>query len=331
MRLVPRLAICRNHCFLDETAGKEDDIMTIETRDRVLFAQGDAVRLPLADSSMSLVVGSPPYLEQRSYYEDGKDLGIARDCLTWVNWMIRVTTEALRVSQGLVVWVCAAPTRDRNYLPGPEGLVWEWYRRGGLQECPVYWKRDGIPGSGGDQWFKKNIEYCLAFKKKPKLPYADNTACGHPPKCEPGGAMSNRTRNGKRVNAKKITTGGERQKRGEVQYFVQPDLANPGNLLDKGVTGGGNMRSDWAHENEAPYPVDVPEFFIKSFTRPGDLVLDPFSGSGTTVEAASALGRVGVGIDLRASQCRIGIQRIARPHQSVLPSRRINKPCPLFD
>jgi DNA modification methylase len=88
------------------------------------------------------------------------------------------------------------------------------------------------------------------------------------------------------------------------------EIANPGNLIRAHV-GRGHMGSNIAHENEAPYPERIPEFFIRSHCPPGGLVLDPFSGSATTVAAARKLGRVGVGADLRQSQCLLGKRRIA--------------------
>ena len=48
----------------------------------------------------------------------------------------------------------------------------------------------------------------------------------------------------------------------------------------------------------APFPIDIPEFAVKMFSYPGDIVLDPFGGSFTSVIAAKQLGRTGVGIEL---------------------------------
>jgi len=80
-----------------------------------VIMQSDAMRLPLADQSVDLVLGSPPYVDCRQYLEDGRDLGIARDAAAWVAWMLDVTTEALRVSKGAVIWVACGKTEDRNY------------------------------------------------------------------------------------------------------------------------------------------------------------------------------------------------------------------------
>jgi DNA modification methylase len=47
----------------------------------------------------------------------------------------------------------------------------------------------------------------------------------------------------------------------------------------------------------APFPIQLPERCILACSKPGDTVLDPFSGSGTTVRAAQDLGRMGIGVD----------------------------------
>jgi hypothetical protein len=90
-----------------------------------------------------------------------------------------------------------------------------------------------------------------------------------------------------------------------------PKIANPGNcIIVKARVGGGHMGSKLCHENEAPFPEDMAEFFVRSFCPPGGIVLDPFSGSGTTVSVAVACGRRGIGIDIRPSQVQLGTRRL---------------------
>lgn len=285
-----------------------------------LIVRADAEHLPFPDASMDIVIGSPPYIDARLYLEDGRDLGISRDLDAWVAWMLDVTAEALRVSKGLVVWVCAGVTRDRTYQPGPEALLADWVRRGGSAYRPVYWHRVGIPGSGGDDWFRFDVEYCLAFKRPGKLPWADCTANGWDAVCGPGGAMANRTRKGDRIVGRVINMTTRRGRTGDREgardypchdrYKDEGLKVNPGTLLSTGAGGSANLGHALAHDNEAPYPIDVPAWFISSHAPPGGLVLDPFLGSGTTLQAAAELGRVGVGCDLRASQCDLARRRL---------------------
>lgn len=49
--------------------------------------------------------------------------------------------------------------------------------------------------------------------------------------------------------------------------------------------------------HSAPFPKEIPEFAVKMFSYPGECVLDPFSGLGTSLKTASDLGRIGIGIE----------------------------------
>jgi hypothetical protein len=334
-----------------------------------LLLQADARRIPLADSSVDLVFGSPPYCDARTY-----GIGAQRDCDEWVTWMLDAVAECQRVSRGPVVMVAAGVTRDRNYQPACEGLMWEWWKRGG--ECQLYrpcvFHRVGIPGSGGDDWFRSDWEFVMCFKRPGPLPWSDNTAMGHPPKWGPGGEMSNRLSDGARVNqwgpvgskngamkshqrahgkvpfskekpshatynkwghslntptcAARLADG-SRDKRfrpshrthtrsradgsDEIQNHSVPVLANPGNVI-KAIVGGGVMGPPEVHENEAPFPERLAEWFVKSCCPPGGIVLDPFSGSGTTASVAVQFDRLAIGADLRFSQCQLGQRRIGK-------------------
>lgn len=166
---------------------------------------GDCVEVMgrMEPESVDLVFGSPPYMDARTYGIDA-----VYDCEEWVEWMLKVSEAAIRISKGLVLWVVAGVQRKNCYWPGCEGLMWEWWKRGNHLWRPcVWWKVDsneggtGIPGSGGKQWLRADWEYVLAFKKEGPLPWADNTVMGHEPVYKQvGGEMSNRTVDGRRAN-----------------------------------------------------------------------------------------------------------------------------------
>jgi hypothetical protein len=310
-----------------------------------LVGVADAGRIPLGDRAVNLTIGSPPYLDCRTYGRSD----VARGCSEWIDWMLGVTAEALRVTDGPVLWVAAGKTEDRNYLPACEGLMWEWWKRGGHAYRPCYWHRNGIMGSGGDQWFRADVEYVMAFKRPGPLPWSDNTAMGHPPRWGPGGEMSYRLKDGHRRNqwgGHVNKTIDARKRDGDYSSAAKPShvvpgrdgysvpaLANPGNLFSTGAAGGNHLGHRLAHENDAPYPEAVPEFFIRSLAPPGGTVLDPFSGSGSTLAAAARAGRRGIGLDLRPSQARIAMRRLSRPHAPAprASARNGSAPAPLFD
>jgi hypothetical protein len=120
--------------------------------------------------------------------------------------------------------------------------------------------------------------------------------------------------NGRAVSRTRLNTepdGSQRE-----QGYTVPVLANPGNVIEC-VVGGGVMGSHRCHENEAPFPEKLAEFFIRSFCPPGGTVADIFCGSGTVPKVASMCGRNSIGVDIRASQIE-------------LTARRLREECPMF-
>lgn len=59
-------------------------------------------------------------------------------------------------------------------------------------------------------------------------------------------------------------------------------------------------------------PINLIRQFIEDFTDPGDLILDPFMGSGTTLRAAKDLGRRAIGIEIEERYCEIAVRRLAQ-------------------
>lgn len=281
----------------------------------------------MPDDSVDLVFCSPPYEAQRSY-----GIGFSLKGQEWVDWAAERFRECYRVSRGLTCWVVEGNTRKFAYSGAPFLLFADLIRgdpaRGiaplKMRKPPVY-QRFGIPGSGGPDFLKNNYEPIICASKG-RLPWSDNTACGHSPKCPPGGAPSHQSRDG-RVNRPRLhAKGGDSDGAKVIRQYIPPKRANPGNIIDCGAAGGGNMGSKLSTENEAPFPERLPEFFIRSFCPPGGRVLDIFSGSGTTAAAAIKAGRRAVAVDCRVSQCNLTLRRVdeARRHvaQEVTTSSR---------
>ena len=62
----------------------------------------------------------------------------------------------------------------------------------------------------------------------------------------------------------------------------------------------------------APFPVELPRRCIELYTFAGDVVLDPFNGSGTTCVASKLTGRTYIGVDLSSEYCQIAEERLAQ-------------------
>lgn len=255
-------------------------------------------------NSVDLVFTSPPYEDARTYGIDFKAKGDE-----WVSWCVPRVMECLRVCKGLTGWVVEGRTRGYRYSNAPMRLAVAVENAGGVPRKPPVYNRVGIPGSGGPDWLRNDYEFVLAWTREAgRLPWSDNTAMGHPPKFAPGGEPSHRLSNGRRCNLvhTKTMPNGEKKQQG----YVAPERANPGNVI-RCHGGGGHMGSKIAHENEAPFPESLAEFFIASFCPPGGTVLDPHGGSGTVAAVAKRLGRNSISIDVRASQTELQRRRLA--------------------
>jgi site-specific DNA-methyltransferase (adenine-specific) len=73
-------------------------------------------------------------------------------------------------------------------------------------------------------------------------------------------------------------------------------------------------------EHPTAKPVDLMKFFVHLFSNPGDVILDPFFGHGTTGVAAKLLGRQFIGIEISEKYCEIARKRI----DGTLVNRKLN-------
>jgi site-specific DNA-methyltransferase (adenine-specific)/site-specific DNA-methyltransferase (cytosine-N4-specific) len=256
----------------------------------------------LPKDSVDLFFFSPPYEDARVYGRAGA-LFKGQE---WVDWMVQVFLAASPKVKGLIACVCQGRTRKFQWSATPALLMADLHRAGFNLRNPPIFHRNGISGSGSVDWLRSDYEWIVTATRPGRLPWSDNTACGKTPKYREGGEISHRTKSGARVNRVKR----QRIENGfEVQSYSHPKIANPGNVLRFSV-GGGRMGHDLAHENEAPFPLGLAEFFVKSFCPPDGIVLDCFCGSGTTGHAALLHGRRFLGSDLRDNQVDITKQRL---------------------
>jgi hypothetical protein len=70
-------------------------------------------------------------------------------------------------------------------------------------------------------------------------------------------------------------------------------------------------------DDDVRYPESLVRYFLEEYTRPGDLVFDPFAGFGTTLVAAEALGRVGYGLELDNAKLDYARSRLGAPERLI--------------
>jgi hypothetical protein len=87
------------------------------------------------------------------------------------------------------------------------------------------------------------------------------------------------------------------------QGMKQEGIALPSNVLEL------KTERTQTDDHSAPYPVDLPSFFIKAYSDAGDVIFDPFMGSGTTLIAAEQEGRSAYGCEISPTYCDVIVRR----------------------
>ena len=255
---------------------------------------GDCLDLipSLEDGSVSLVVTSPPYAQQRAgHYE-----GIPEEDYPefTVQWMTAL--EPKMTPDGSVFLVIRPHVKDgvlSDYLLKTRLAV----REAGWHECEeLIWLKPDAPPLGSLKRPRRTWESILWFSRSPQ-PYCDLKACG---------------RGSERVGfngAIKFAEGGVSEK---TAWHPCVESLGKGNgvarITDVIVANVGGNEPGLDHP--AVFPLGLAEQLVKTFCQSGDLVLDPFCGSGQTLLAAKGCGRRYLGIEREAKYVRIALGRL---------------------
>lgn len=240
---------------------------------------GDCLELlkNIEDNSVDLVITSPPYAERRkSAYG-----GISED--EYVQWFLPIGSEIKRILKptGSFFLNIKPHTNDGERSLYVFDLICSLKRETGFMFVDeICWTKNAFPGSLKGR-FKNGFEPIYHFTKEtPNKITFNPLACGTPIK-EETIARANRKQCG-------IPKNGSGMSALSGDNLKALTLGRPSNVIN--VHNVSNQFSD-KQLHPATYPEKLVEFFIKSFTNEGDMVLDPFGGSGTTGIVAKKLNR----------------------------------------
>ncbi len=268
--------------------------------------QGDCLDVlrRFESGSVDLVLTSPPYADSRkSTYG-----GVPPDA--YVDWFLPIAAEIQRVLRPEGTFVLnikekvVAGERSTYVLE----LILALRRQGWLWTEEFIWhKKNCHPGKWPNR-FRDAWERCLQFNRQRQFNmYQDAVMV-------PMGDWARRRlrRLGPNDRAR-FDSQAESGFGKNVSHWVGREMAYPSNVL--------HLATETTNKNHsAAFPVALPTWFIQLFTREGDLVLDPFAGSGTTCEAAFRLGRRSVGIEIRREYVALARRLVRRRAARARPA-----------
>ena len=250
---------------------------------------GDCFELikQLPDNTIDLVVTSPPYADTKSY---GKKINVLHPD-KYVDWIIPLFVEMNRVIKptGSIIFniddKCHKKLRHTFVFDMISRLSKETNVK--LYDYYIWGKKSSIP-NGNKKRLNHITEWIFHFVKDQdqvkwnmddvREPYAKSTA-GRYSRANPHEYITDK--DGIKINGRLRKR--EMNENGKIPTNVFYFNTNA-------VT-----RGNW---HPAPFNKEIPTWFIKALTDEGDVILDPFMGSGTTAKASNDLGREWIGFDL---------------------------------
>ena len=249
---------------------------------KIIYGDCETILKTLPDNCVDLIVTSPPYGENRKRtYED---ISIN----DYVDWFIPKAAEFKRVLKPTGTFILNIKERvvvgeRHTYVLE---LIMEMRKRGWLWTEEFIWhKKNSYPGKWPNR-FRDSWERLLQFNKTRKFNmYQEEVMV--PMGDWADRRLKNLSETDKVRDPSKVGSGfGKR-----IANWIGRDKAYPSNVL--------HMATETKNRNHsAVFPEDLPEWFVKLFTREGDWVLDPFMGSGTTCRVAQGLNRNSIGIEI---------------------------------
>lgn len=260
----------------------------------IIYGDCEKILKTVPDNSVDLIFTSPPYADQRSKTYGG----IKPD--DYVNWFLPKSLQFLRVLKPTGTFVLNIKERAQNgerHIYVIE-LILAMRKQGWLWTEEFIWhKKNSYPGKWPNR-FRDSWERLIQFNKEKNFNmYQDEVMV-------PVGEwakdrLANLSDTDLKRDESKVGSGFGKN----ISNWVGRDKVYPTNVL--------HMATEcYNRSHSATFPVNLPAWFIKLFTKEGDLVLDPFVGSGTTAVAATELHRQYFGIDINKDYVNLAKNRI---------------------
>ncbi|MBI3991932.1 MAG: site-specific DNA-methyltransferase [Candidatus Lambdaproteobacteria bacterium] len=257
------------------------------------------------DDAVQLIVTSPPYADsrKRSYG------GVAPD--QYVEWFLPIAAQLRRVLRpdGTFILNIKEKVVGGERHPYVLELILALRREGWLWTEEFIWhKKNSFPGKWPNR-FRDSWERCLQFNRRREF-YMDQDAVRVPMGDWARQRLRRLSTTDRLRDNSHVGSGfGKR-----VANWVGRTLAYPTNVLHLATETGNRGHS-------AAFPRALPNWFIRLFSRPGDRVLDPFMGVGTTALVAQELGREFLGFETDGEYCALAKAQLAQEAHALARRR----------
>lgn len=250
---------------------------------------GDAVEVlaGIDDDSIDLTVTSPPYDGVRDYG------GFTLDIPALIEQLHRVTKQG-----GVVVWVVSDQTVKGSETGTSMRHALAFVDAGFRLHDTMIYHKDNPPPVGGNNRYYQSWEYMFVFSK------------GAPATFNPLTRPQRNKWNDKRTHRVRSVSRGVDGEWAEPKLVPIKTEVKRSNVWTYTVSGGSIASDPLAHEHPAIFPEMLVHDHVVTWTDPGDVVLDPMMGSGTTPKVASAVGRRAVGVDCNPQYVDLARRRL---------------------
>ncbi len=261
-----------------------------------LIISGDCREIlkTLPDDCVDLIVTSPPYADKRNHSYGG----IHPD--HYFAWFIPIALELKRVLKPRGSFILNIKEHANDGERGIyvlemvltlKKLGWRW------TEEYIWHKKNSFPGKWPNR-FRDSWERCYHFTKQKNFKMYQKAVM-----VPIGKWAEKRLNNPIKSDFIRLESNSESGLGRKVQNWVGRKKVYPTNVLHL-PTVVTNVN------HSAAFPPDLPEWFIKLLTKKGDVVLDPFLGSGTTALVAKSLARKYIGIEIKSQYVRLAEKRL---------------------